>query len=60
MISIMRLHFQDIDSIIFDMDGTIKQETYVFHREMTVEEQEHYDNLVADANQMSIFDFIKD
>ncbi|MCR5195664.1 MAG: hypothetical protein K6D38_05055 [Pseudobutyrivibrio sp.] len=44
----------------FDMDGTIKQETYVFHREMTVEEQEHYDNLVADANQMSIFDFIKD
>ncbi len=42
----------------FDMDGRIKQETYVFHREMTPEEQDNYDSLVSDANQMTIFDFI--
>lgn len=45
--------------LYFDIDGTIKQETYVFHREMTAEEQEHYDALVSDSNQMTIFDFIK-
>ena len=45
--------------LYFDIDGTIKQETYVFHREMTVEEQEMYDSLVSDSNQMTIFDFIK-
>ena len=44
----------------FDMDGVIKQETYVFQREMTAEEQETYENLVADSNQMTIFDFISD
>ncbi len=44
--------------LYFDIDGTIKQETYVFHREMTAEEQEHYDTLVSDSNQMTIFDFI--
>ncbi len=44
--------------LYFDFDGNIKQETYVFHREMTVEEQDHYDKIVADANQMTIFDFI--
>jgi len=44
----------------FDMDGVIKQETYVFQREMTAEEQETYENLVADSNQMTIFDFIGD
>ncbi|MCR5415402.1 MAG: hypothetical protein K6E79_01240 [Pseudobutyrivibrio sp.] len=44
----------------FDFDGCIKQETYVFHREMTPEEQEHYNNLVADSNQMTIFDFIEE
>ena len=44
----------------FDMDGIIRQETYVFHREMTVEEQESYENLVADSNQMTIFDYISD
>ncbi len=42
----------------FDMDGTIKQETYVFHREMTAEEQQNYDFLVSDSNQMTIFDYI--
>lgn len=45
--------------LYFDIDGTIKQETYVFHREMTAEEQEMYDTLVSDSNQMTIFDFIK-
>ncbi|CBK74889.1 hypothetical protein CIY_22110 [Butyrivibrio fibrisolvens 16/4] len=45
--------------LYFDIDGTIKQETYVFHREMTAEEQEMYDSLVSDSNQMTIFDFIK-
>lgn len=44
--------------LYFDMDGTIKQETYVFHREMTEEQQAEYDRLVADANQMTIFDFL--
>ena len=44
----------------FDMDGVIKQETYVYHRELTTEEQENYDNLVADSDQMTIFDFITD
>ncbi len=44
--------------LYFDFDGTIKQETYVFHREMTAEEQEKYDSLVSDSNQMTIFDFI--
>lgn len=44
--------------LYFDIDGTIKQETYVFHREMTAEEQEKYDSLVSDSNQMTIFDFI--
>ncbi|WP_167511374.1 hypothetical protein [Pseudobutyrivibrio xylanivorans] len=44
--------------LYFDMDGTIKQETYVFHREMTAEEQEYYDSLVSDSNQMTIFDYI--
>ena len=42
----------------FDEDGIIRQETYVFHRQMTPEEQEDYENLVADSNQMTIFDFI--
>ena len=45
--------------LYFDIDGTIKQETYVFHREMTPEEQEKYDSLVSDSNQMTIFDFLK-
>ena len=44
----------------FDFDGAIKQETYVYHREMTPEEQENYENLVADSNQMTIFDFLTD
>ncbi len=44
--------------LYFDIDGTIKQEIYTFHREMTEEEQEHYDSLVSDSNQMTIFDFI--
>ena len=44
----------------FDFDGVIKQETYVYHREMTPEEQENYENLVADSNQMTIFDFLTD
>ena len=44
----------------FDMDGVIKQETYVYHRELTPEEQVNYDNLVADSDQMTIFDFITD
>lgn len=43
----------------FDFEGTIKQETYVFHREMTAEEQRQYDSLVSESNQMTIFDFIK-
>jgi len=46
--------------LYFDMDGEIRQETYVFHREMTPEEQKNYENLVADSNQMTIFDFIND
>ena len=45
--------------LYFDIDGTIKQETYVYRREMTAEEQERYDSLVSDANQMTIFDFLK-
>ena len=45
--------------LYFDIDGTIKQETYVFHREMTAEEQRHYEYLVSDSNQMTIYDFIK-
>ena len=44
----------------FDFDGVIRQETYVYHREMTAEEQQTYENLVADSNQMTIFDFITD
>ncbi|MBR5636565.1 MAG: hypothetical protein IKW81_06510 [Pseudobutyrivibrio sp.] len=44
----------------FDMDGTIRQETYIFHREMTAAEQEQYNTLVADSNQMTIFDYIKE
>lgn len=44
--------------LYFDIDGTIKQETYVFHREMTAEEQENYDSLVSESNQMTIYDFI--
>ncbi len=43
----------------FDMDGNIRQETYVFHRQMTPQEREDYDRIVADANQMTIFDFIE-
>ena len=42
----------------FDLDGNIKQETYVYHRTMTPEKQDEYDKMVADSNQMSIFDFI--
>ena len=45
--------------LYFDFDGTIKQETYVIHREMTSEEQQHYEHLVSDSNQMTIYDFIK-
>lgn len=44
--------------LYFDMSGEIKQETYVYHREMTEAEQEEYERLVADANQMTIFDFL--
>lgn len=44
----------------FDMNGTIKQETYVYHREMTQAEQEKYEQLVADSNQMTIFDFLEE
>ncbi len=44
----------------FDIEGNIRQETYVFHREMTPEEQENYENLVADADQMTIFDFLSE
>ena len=44
----------------FDFDGAIRQETYVYHREMTPEEQENYENLVADSNQMTIFDILTD
>ncbi len=43
--------------MFFDLDGNIRQETYVYHREMTPEEQENYNILVADANQMTIFDY---
>ncbi len=43
----------------FDMDGNIRQETYVFRRQMTPEEQENYERIVADSNQMTIFDFIE-
>ena len=46
--------------LYFDLDGTIRPEIYVNQRVMTSEEQESYDNLVADSNQMTIFDFIKD
>ncbi|WP_294218037.1 hypothetical protein [Pseudobutyrivibrio sp.] len=46
--------------MFFDMDGVIRQETYVYHRELTDEEKELYDSLVADANQMTIFDYIKE
>ena len=56
--------FEDKDisyrQLFFDMDGSIHQETYVFHRELTEEEKEQYNNLVADANQMTIFDYIKE
>ncbi|MCR4694267.1 MAG: hypothetical protein K5773_02955 [Pseudobutyrivibrio sp.] len=45
--------------LCFDIEGNIRQENYIFHRELTVEEQEEYESLVADANQMSIFDFIE-
>ncbi len=44
----------------FDMEGTIRQETYVFHRAMTPDEQVEYANLVADSNQMTIFDYINE
>ena len=44
--------------LYFDADGTIKQETYVYHRELTAEEQENYEILVSDSNQMTIFDYI--
>lgn len=43
----------------FDMEGTIRQETYVINRQMTEAEQEQYENLVADSNQMTIFDYMK-
>ena len=43
----------------FDMEGTIRQEKYVFNRKMTAAEQEQYENLVADSNQMTIFDYMK-
>lgn len=46
--------------LYFDMDGIIRPETYIYQRVMTSEEQESYDNLVADSNQMTIFDFIED
>ncbi len=46
--------------LYFDMDGVIRQETYVYQREMTSDEQEVYENLVSDSNQMTIFDFISD
>lgn len=42
----------------FDMDGVVRQETYVYHREMTEEEKECYEKIVADSDQMTIFDFI--
>ena len=42
-----------------NMDGNIRQETYVFRRQMTPEEQENYERIVADSNQMTIFDFIE-
>lgn len=43
----------------FDMEGTIRQEKYVINREMTAQEQEQYETLVADSNQMTIFDYMK-
>ena len=46
--------------MFFDMDGVIHQETYVYHRELTEEEKELYDSMMADANQMTIFDYISD
>ncbi|WP_155951037.1 hypothetical protein [Pseudobutyrivibrio sp. MD2005] len=49
----------DFRQLYFDLDGTIRQETYVFNRELTEEEQKQYDTLVSDANQMTIFDYIK-
>jgi hypothetical protein len=44
----------------FDMDGVVRQETYVYTRELTADEQEVYESLTSDANQMTIFDFIND
>ena len=43
----------------FDMEGIIRQEKYVINREMTAAEQEQYETLVADSNQMTIFDYMK-
>lgn len=45
--------------LYFDMEGCIKQEAYIYHRELTDEEKELYNSLMADANQMTIYDFIK-
>ena len=46
--------------MFFDMNGAIHQETYVYHRELSEEEKELYNSLLADANQMTIFDYIKE
>lgn len=46
--------------LYFDMDGTIKQEIVVTSKEMTPEKIEQYEQIVADANQMTIFDFINE
>lgn len=45
--------------LYFNMDMEIYQETQVVSREMTQEEIDEYENIVEDANQLSIFDFIK-
>lgn len=42
----------------FDSNGVIKQEIVVTHRKMTSEKIEEYEKIVADSNQMTIFDFL--
>lgn len=44
----------------FDWDGVIRQEVVVTSREMTAEKIEEYETIVADSNQMTIFDFLED
>ena len=50
---------QKFRQMYFDMEGNVRQETYVFHKEMTEEKKEEYERIVADSNQMTIYDFLK-